>query len=153
MGIENVKALIIFGARVHGAIKLSLNDRKIDGADIVNFLPALQALSPAVQGLEVIIPEVKDLDSGEVEQLIALIKQEDPALTSDVVAMERIAVCLKLGVAILETYKCPQCGHRNSAEEAIKGVCSNERALHGEPCGFNAIELLEEITNPKQAVE
>lgn len=105
MNIDNLKNLIVFGAKMHTAMKLVYQDRKIDGADLMYLIPALQTLSPAVQGIDMIIPEVKDLDSGEVEQLIALIKQEDPALTSDLVAMERIAVCLKLGVAILETYK------------------------------------------------
>jgi hypothetical protein len=105
MGIENIKNLVIFGSRMHSCIRLAYQDRKIDGADLIYLIPALQTLAAAVQGIDVLIPEFKDLDSGEVEQLIALIKQEDPALTSDVVAMERIAVCLKLGVAILETYK------------------------------------------------
>jgi hypothetical protein len=40
--------------------------------------------------------------------------------------------------------KCPKCGHRMSAEEAIKGFCSNEKTASGEPCDFNAIALIDE---------
>lgn len=50
--------------------------------------------------------------------------------------------------------RCPQCGHRNSAEEAIKGVCSNERAgVLKEPCGYSAVEILDSIKSPKEALE
>lgn len=105
MDISGLKNLVIFGAKMHTAIKMAYQDRKIDGSDLIYLIPALQTLAPVVKDIDVLIPEIKDLDSGEVEQLIALVKLEDPALSSDVVAMERIAVCLKLGVALLETYK------------------------------------------------
>lgn len=44
--------------------------------------------------------------------------------------------------------KCPKCGHQMSAEEAIKGFCSNERSKlnDGEPCDFNAVAELSAMT-------
>lgn len=42
--------------------------------------------------------------------------------------------------------KCPKCGHRNPAEEAIKGRCSNEKVRGTEePCDFDAVMELEEF--------
>lgn len=49
---------------------------------------------------------------------------------------------------------CLLCGHRNSGEEALKGMCSNQKVKPlDEPCGYNAIEELEEITDPKELLD
>lgn len=105
LGIDHLKSLLVFASCLHDGIKASLNDRKVDVLDIVNLLPAFQALSPVIQGIELIVPEFKDLDSSEVDQLITLAKQLDPALASDVVAMSRIKASLDLAVSILNTIK------------------------------------------------
>lgn len=41
--------------------------------------------------------------------------------------------------------KCPKCGHRNSSDRALQGVCGNQKANEGNGCFYSPIDDLEQI--------
>ncbi len=41
--------------------------------------------------------------------------------------------------------KCPKCGHRNPASEAVKGHCTNDKANEGNGCRYSAVSEIEAI--------
>ncbi len=40
--------------------------------------------------------------------------------------------------------KCPKCGHRNSSDRALQGVCGNTKANEGNGCHYSPIDDLEQ---------
>lgn len=41
--------------------------------------------------------------------------------------------------------KCPKCGHRNSSDRALQGVCGNMKANEGNGCFYSPVDELEQI--------
>jgi len=76
MDISNLKELVIFLCKfAEGAIK-SLEDKKFNLLEVVNFIPALTAIGAAIQDIDQVPLEIRDLDDEEQAELIAALREE-----------------------------------------------------------------------------
>ena len=70
MGTEDLKQLVIFVCKLAMAFVKTLEDKKFNLLELVNFVPAVAALPGAVEGIENVPLELKDLDDAEKDELV-----------------------------------------------------------------------------------
>jgi hypothetical protein len=68
-GITETKEMVGFILALGNALAESMEDDKLDLADVLKFLPALKTASVAMEGSGKIMAELKDLDEAEVAEL------------------------------------------------------------------------------------
>lgn len=77
MGIQDLKDVVAFGAKFGNGIGESLSDDgKITLGDMANFMPAVLSVPAALEGIENIPAEIKDLDEAELVELVAFVDEE-----------------------------------------------------------------------------
>lgn len=75
-GIVETLQVIDFGLTIGKGIGQSMtDDGKITLADLPKFLPALMAVPAAIEGIQLVPVEVKDLDTAELEEIKTHIMQ------------------------------------------------------------------------------
>jgi hypothetical protein len=78
-GIDETKDVVKLLMSVAKGVQKSLaDDGKLTFGDLGNFTDAIFKLVPAIQGIEKVPHELKDLDASEVEQLKNLVLAEMP---------------------------------------------------------------------------
>lgn len=100
---KNLEELVVLGARIYKGIKQAKADGKIDGSDVQFLLPVFPALGPAINNIDEVVPELADLSVTEKDDLLAVLKSELPELEGDLALIDKISVCLELGIAIKKT--------------------------------------------------
>lgn len=75
-GIKETKELVKFGLVLGKALAEALADGKVDLTDALKFLPVLRELKDAVEGIDQVPTELKDLDDAEKKELLEYIKGE-----------------------------------------------------------------------------
>lgn len=76
MGIKEVQDLLIFVCKLAEGFVKTLDDKKFNVLELVNFVPAVTALPAAISGIEDIPAELVDMDDAEREELLAAIADE-----------------------------------------------------------------------------
>lgn len=74
--INDVKEVVVFICRLGKGINASLKDGEFTLADTFNFSDSLLALPAAVSGIGNVIPQLKDLDAKELQELKILLIEE-----------------------------------------------------------------------------
>ena len=70
VGIKETLEVLDFILDLTGGFYKSIkNDGKFTAEDIANFLPALVSLPAAIEGFSLVLPELKDLNDAEMEQI------------------------------------------------------------------------------------
>lgn len=82
LGCQNLKEVIVLGLDTYIAMKNSYADGKLTFSDYVNFLPVVKDVGPAVTGITEVLPELKDLDTSEQEDICELIHDKLPGEVS-----------------------------------------------------------------------
>lgn len=75
-GSPETDELVAGLADVYNGVKGSLKDGKLDASDVSHFLPLLQSLPKAVEGISKVPAELKDLDSAEGAALLAKVAEK-----------------------------------------------------------------------------
>jgi len=76
VGIIELKDVVSFGVKTANALTKTLKDGKVTVTDVGYWLPALIALPKAVENIDKIPKEIKDIDSKEAEALIQQVANE-----------------------------------------------------------------------------
>lgn len=78
-GISETKDVVKLIMSISNGVQKSLaDDGKLTIGDIGNFTDAVFKLVPAIQGIEKVPHEIKDLDASEIEELKNLVLSEMP---------------------------------------------------------------------------
>jgi hypothetical protein len=104
-GIENTKEILDLGFGLGEGLKKSKADGKLDAGDIVHLIPIINKVEPAIDDAGVSVKELMDLDDDEAKELIVYAGSKLTGVLSDEEVLEKIEVCLELGISILKTYK------------------------------------------------
>jgi hypothetical protein len=96
MDIKNLKEVVVMAARGANGVIQAKKDGKIDAADIGYLIPLAQAIGPAIEGIDQVIPEMKDLSEAELKELLEAVKTEVPSLAEEAKLMLQVEACLKL---------------------------------------------------------
>lgn len=106
-GIKETKELLRFVFSVVEAVKESLSDGDMDIWDAKNFLEPLSYLAEAIDNIDEVLPELQDLDEGEVMELVQYCMEEldiggDINVVEEVeAAKQRVTDALTMGKALL----------------------------------------------------
>lgn len=100
LGIENLKELVTLGAGLHRAYNAAKADGKIDFADTGHLIPLIPVINPALQDIDKVDDEIKDLDANEAEQLLVHARNELNYLGEDDKLLEIIVTFIAAGIAI-----------------------------------------------------
>jgi hypothetical protein len=84
--ITALSALIVLGMHTGKAVKTSLDDGKLNLADMPNFLPVFPYVGPAFENIAQVPKQLSDIDAEEAEQL----KTEILAAVGEVIDQERL---------------------------------------------------------------
>jgi len=75
-GIKETKELLRFVFSLANAVKQSMADGSLTLWDAKNFVEPLSLLVDAVDNLDQILPELKDLDDQEISELVGFVMNE-----------------------------------------------------------------------------
>jgi hypothetical protein len=104
LGTQNIKeALEFVFALAQGFEKAYSDDKKIDWLDAQYLVNSLYKMPNAIAGADQILPELKDLDEAEREDLLAFAKTEFDLTDDDLEA--KIEQGLQLAVQIYAFYE------------------------------------------------
>lgn len=81
------------------------NDGKIDLMDMQNLMMAFPHVSPAIEGADTIVEEIKDLDEEEAKELLDFAMKEIGEALDKEELIVKIEKSLKAAVAIFEAVK------------------------------------------------
>ena len=100
-GTKEFEEMVAFGMGIGKAIASSLEDGKFDFGDVFKILPALMQANAAIQGMEKIPAELKDLDDAEYKALTEKFKAEFDLEDDEVEAKVELGYQIALKVAQL----------------------------------------------------
>lgn len=104
MEIKETKELAIFLFSLIGAgVKSIKDDGKITPSDLINLLDPLKKLLPAIENANEILPELRDLDSSELEELLNAAQKE--LGFGQLEDIEDIVAIVRHGLAIYQRHK------------------------------------------------
>ena len=75
-GTKELKEVLSFVAELGNAVGKSLEDGKVSFVDARHFINAFSSAGAAVDGLDKVLAELKDLDQVEAQQLVDHVKME-----------------------------------------------------------------------------
>jgi hypothetical protein len=75
VGIEEIKDVVIFGAKFGNSLSKSLADGKIGFGDLAELMPVLTSIIPAIEGIDEVGVELSDLDDAEMMELEKVFKE------------------------------------------------------------------------------
>ena len=75
-GIKETKELLRFVFSLTNAIKESFSDGDLDFWDVKNFVEPLSMLGDAIDNIDEVLPELKDLDENEISELVSYVLDE-----------------------------------------------------------------------------
>lgn len=106
MDIKNTKEALKLGFSLIGAIKVSKeNDGKLSASDLGNLVMVFPHLGPAIDDAEMILPEMKDIDTEEAKELLDFASKELGGALSEEALVEKIELSLKAVVAVFQAVK------------------------------------------------
>lgn len=74
VGIENLKAVLVFGVTIGKSISADLEDKKFSFVEMLALLPQLAQIPDFVSKKDQIIAEAKDLSLDEIKELVAVVE-------------------------------------------------------------------------------
>jgi hypothetical protein len=81
LGIKDTKELISFGMAIAGALYAAkTNDGVIDGKDLPLAMPALLEMPAAIEGVQLVVPELGDLQEDELLEIKDLVLAKLPGV-------------------------------------------------------------------------
>jgi hypothetical protein len=95
LGIQNIKEVVKFVIELGEGIDRSLADKKIDFQDIGNLLLAMNYAAPAFDDIGKVVPELKDMDESEKQELKDYIKSEFD------IANDKLEVTIEKALAVV----------------------------------------------------
>ena len=106
LDIHNTKEALKLGFSLIGAIKVSKeNDGKLNAADLGNLIMVFPHIGPAVDDVDQIIPEMKDLDTEEAKELMEFASKELGGALSEEELINKIELSLQAVVAVFRAVK------------------------------------------------
>ncbi len=76
LGIENLKAVALFGINLAESLDKKLEDGKINLFEGIGLLKDLKDIPDVIKAAPAAVEELKDLDQDEREELVALVQNE-----------------------------------------------------------------------------
>lgn len=98
---ETIEAFDLGFALVEAG-KTALADGKVNIFDLPVLIPLFPKVQPAVEGAELIISELSEMDEEDAKALFAYAEAKVGGLVSDPVVKHKILVALKAGLALAE---------------------------------------------------
>jgi hypothetical protein len=98
MDIKETKELVGFGLHLASAIKDAMDDGKMNILDFPKFFKVLKKLKPALDGIEMIPSELKDLDDAEKAELMAAFQDKFDIGNADLEAKIEMALDASLSL-------------------------------------------------------
>lgn len=99
--IKETKELLVFLFQLGSVVKEAKeNDGKVTYMDSVLLMKLLPTVGPAIEGIDQVDDEIKDLDATEVDQLVAYIGEETGKIIAKEHAVAQILAGLQLGKAL-----------------------------------------------------
>ena len=103
LGIKNIKEVMMFGFATAKMIKAAKeDDGKIDANDLTKLIMIVPTLGPAVSDIDQVLPEFKDLDANEAEELKVMARKELGDVISDEKLVVKIEAALEWSVATVK---------------------------------------------------
>ena len=102
LDIKDFKEAVIFVLAFGKSIKTQVDNKKFDINQIIALYPKAQA---AIEGYENIIPQLKDIDANEAQELIVLLGSEIGEIAHAPKLAEQFNAGLKFLKAGIEFYK------------------------------------------------
>lgn len=97
IGIENLKAVLVFGVTIGKNISDDLTDKKFTFTEILGLIPQLAQIPDLVAKKDQIIAEAKDLTLDEVKELVAVVE--------GVITNEEVVATIEDGIAVAVAVK------------------------------------------------
>ena len=76
MGVKDLKELVLFVCKLANGFVKSMQDGKFNLLELVNFVPAVTALPAAIDNIDEVPAQLKDMDDAEREEIIQAVKDE-----------------------------------------------------------------------------
>lgn len=102
--IKETKELIVLILEVGKATKKSFEDNKFEASDFANYFSVIPKLQPAFDGISNVPAEIKDMDTDELNELLAMVAPEVGELANAPKLVAQVEAALKLIAAAREFY-------------------------------------------------
>lgn len=103
LGVENIKEVMLLGFGFGKMLKTAKeNDGEINLSDAPLLVMIVPTLGPAIDEIDQVIPEFKDMDAEEAKYLMEEAKKELGDTLSDEELIEKIVAGLEWGVATVK---------------------------------------------------
>lgn len=101
-GVKESKEVLDLGFAVGQALKNAKADGKVDVADLVYLLPAIQVAGPAMSNLALVPKELGELDAADAAELMSHASVKVAGLVDDEHKKKVVNAALKVGLAVAE---------------------------------------------------
>jgi len=112
MDIKNILEVLDFALCLGEGFAKSLEDKKITSTDLVNFFPAIMAIPAAFEGIDQVVPEVKEFSEDETKQIKDLVVTRlchIAGIEEKWLVLAQEAFCLGLSIMkIISAFKAPK---------------------------------------------
>lgn len=105
MGIENVKELMKLGFEGAKVVKLAKADGEIGVEDAALLMALVPHLGPAFTDIDQVVPELKDMDAAERQELLQFAAAELGEVLEEEKLVERVEAALRVGIAVNDLVK------------------------------------------------
>lgn len=103
IGVKETKEVLALGFALGKAGKAAYADKKIGFEDLAHLMAIFPSLQPAMEGMNLVPSEIKDLDSEEGKEILLFAGKELAGMfSSDAELVVKINAALEAGLAIVK---------------------------------------------------
>ena len=101
LGIKETKEMLALGFALGKAIKeAKANDGKVNAADLMLLMGVIPAMGPAMDKIDMIPAEIKDIDTEEAKELLQYAGEQVGEMLSEEELVKKINAGLEVGLSV-----------------------------------------------------
>lgn len=77
LGIQDLKEVLEFGLGFGTAYQAAIADGKFDWSDAIHLIPLAQKAGPAIDNVQAVVEQIRDIDAEERAELEAIVEKFD----------------------------------------------------------------------------